>query len=59
MRSLLQAGLLTDLELFVAPIGLGGGTPLLAPKGPYTLLFRNADCYSAGAVRLLYTIVYP
>ena len=37
MRSLLRAGVLDELELFVAPIALGSGTPLLAPDGPYGL----------------------
>ena len=31
------AGVLDELELFVAPIALGSGTPLPAPDGPYGL----------------------
>ena len=59
MRSLLRAGLLTDIELFVAPVGLGAGTPLLAPEGPYQLQLRDGDIHRSGTVRLHYAVTYP
>jgi dihydrofolate reductase len=59
MRSLLRAGLVTDLELFVAPVGLGAGTPLLAPEGPYRLQLRDGDIHPSGTVRLRYAVTYP
>ena len=56
MRSLLRAGVLDELELFVAPIALGSGTPLLAPDGPYGLTRTGGDLWPSGVVRLRYAV---
>ena len=37
MRSLLQERLVDELDIFIAPIALGTGTPLISPDGPYRL----------------------
>lgn len=37
MRSLLEAGEVDELDLFLAPVALGAGTPLISPGGPYRL----------------------
>ena len=56
MRSLLRAGVLDEIELFVAPIALGSGTPLLAPDGPYGLTRTGGDLWPSGVVRLRYAV---
>ena len=56
MRSLLVADVLDELELFVAPIALGNGTPLLAPDGPYGLTRTDGDLWPSGIVRLRYAV---
>jgi dihydrofolate reductase len=58
MRSLLRARLLTHLEVFMAPLGLGAGTPLLAPVGPFRLQLCDGDIHGSGTVRLRYAVTW-
>ncbi|WP_239143475.1 dihydrofolate reductase family protein [Actinoplanes philippinensis] len=57
MRALLAAGEVDELELFVAPIALGAGTPLLAPgAAPLPLRLTSSESWAGGVVRLRYAI---
>jgi dihydrofolate reductase len=57
MRTLLAAGEIDELELFVAPIALGSGTPLLAAGGaPLSLRLRDFETWPGGVLRLRYTV---
>ena len=56
MRSLLREGAVDELELFVAPVALGRGTPLLAPDGPYALTLREGEVWASGTARLRYAV---
>jgi dihydrofolate reductase len=57
MRTLLAAGEVDELELFVAPIALGSGTPLLAAGGaPLALQLKESETWPGGVLRLRYTI---
>ncbi|GAA0466290.1 deaminase reductase [Actinoplanes capillaceus] len=56
MRALFAAGEVDQLELFVAPIALGDGTPLLERGGPpLPLRLRETETWPAGVVRIRYT----
>jgi dihydrofolate reductase len=55
MRSLLAAGEVDELDLFVAPVALGGGTPLVAPEGPYRLRQVAADVWPS-ATHIRYAV---
>ena len=57
MRTLLREGLVDDVELFVAPVLLGTGTPLLDPAGPgVRLALRDAETWPGGTLRLRYAV---
>jgi dihydrofolate reductase len=57
MRALLAAGEVDELELFVAPLALGAGTPLLAAgAAPLPLRLTDSETWPGGVVRLRYTI---
>ncbi|WP_229070066.1 dihydrofolate reductase family protein [Actinoplanes sp. DH11] len=57
MRALLAAGEVDELELFVAPIALGAGTPLLAPgERPVPLRLRESETWPAGVTRSRYVV---
>lgn len=45
MRSLLRERLVDELDLLVAPVLLGAGTPLVAPDGPYALTQLGGDVW--------------
>ena len=55
MRSLLEAGEVDELDLFVAPIALGAGTPLIAPGGPYRLQQIEAQAWPS-ATHIRYAV---
>jgi dihydrofolate reductase len=55
MRSLLEAGEVDELDLFVAPIALGAGTPLVAQGGPYRLQQIDVEVWPS-AVHLRYSV---
>lgn len=57
MGSLMAAGLVDELELFVAPVVLGEGIPLLAPGAPpLALALRESEQWSGGVMRLRYAV---
>jgi dihydrofolate reductase len=57
MRTLLAAGEVDELELFVAPIALGSGTPLLAAGGaPLALHLKESEPWPGGVLRLRYAL---
>ncbi|MFC4063492.1 dihydrofolate reductase family protein [Actinoplanes subglobosus] len=57
MRALLAAGQVDELELFVAPIALGAGTPLMAPgAAPLPLRLTASDTWPGGVIRLRYAV---
>jgi dihydrofolate reductase len=57
MRALLRAGLVDELELFVAPVLLGTGTPLLDPAGPTVrLTLRDSETWPGGSLRVHYAV---
>lgn len=57
MRALLRAQLVDDLELFVAPVLLGAGTPLLDPAGPEVrLALRDSETWPGGSMRVRYAV---
>jgi dihydrofolate reductase len=57
MRALLAAGEVDELELLVAPIALGAGTPLLAPgAAPLPLSLTDSQIWPGGVVRLRYSV---
>jgi dihydrofolate reductase len=55
MRSLLEAGEVDELDLFVAPIALGAGTPLVAQGGPYRLQQIDVEVWPS-AVHIRYSV---
>lgn len=55
MASLLAAQLLDELDLFVAPVALGAGTPLLPPGLRVNLTLAHAETWSS-ALHLRYRI---
>ena len=56
MRSLLEAGEVDELDLFVAPVALGAGTPLIAPGGPYRLEQIEGEVWPS-AVHVRYGVI--
>jgi dihydrofolate reductase len=57
MRALLAAGEVNEMELFVAPIALGAGTPLLAAgAAPLPLRLTDSETWPGGVVRLRYAV---
>jgi riboflavin biosynthesis pyrimidine reductase len=57
MRGVLRAELVDDLELFVAPVLLGTGTPLLDPAGPKVrLALRDSETWPGGSLRVRYAV---
>ena len=57
MRSLLAAGAVDELELFVAPIALGSGTPLLgADDSPVPLRVVETEAWPADVIRTRYAV---
>jgi dihydrofolate reductase len=57
MRALLRAHLVDDLELFVAPVLLGTGTPLLDPADPpVRLTLRDSETWPGGSLRARYAV---
>jgi dihydrofolate reductase len=54
-RTLLEAGLLDELRIFVAPVVAGKGTRLFDdPQEPIELRLVEAKQYASGAVQLVY-----
>ena len=57
VRALLRAELVDDLELFMAPVLLGTGTPLLDPAGPAVrLTLRDSETWPGGSLRAHYAV---
>ena len=57
MRSLLRERLVDELDIFIAPIALGIGTPLISPDGPYRLTQLEADAWPS-STHIRYAIDY-
>ncbi len=57
VRALLVAGLVDEIELFVAPVLLREGTPLLDPAGPpVRLALLAGETWPGGTLRLRYAV---
>ncbi|MBG0565797.1 dihydrofolate reductase family protein [Actinoplanes aureus] len=57
MRSLLEAGEVDLLELFVAPVALGAGTPLLGHDDhPVTLRVAETESWPGDVIRTRYAV---
>jgi dihydrofolate reductase len=57
VRALLGAGLVDEIELFVAPVLLREGTPLLDPAGPpVRLALLAGETWPGGTLRLRYAV---
>lgn len=57
MRSLLAASEVDDLELFLAPVALGSGTPLLSRDDrPVSLRVAETERWPADVIRIRYTV---
>ena len=60
MRSLLAAGEVDELDLFVAPIALGAGTPLLDPGAPpVALRLLGSEVWPASVLHTRYAVARP
>jgi dihydrofolate reductase len=55
-RSLLDAGLVDEVDVAVMPVLLGGGVPLLAPGGRARLRLSGSKVYKSGIVMLEYAV---
>ncbi|MDD7936933.1 dihydrofolate reductase family protein [Actinomycetospora lutea] len=56
MRTLIDAGQVDELDLFVAPIALGGGTPLVTPGRPLRLRQIAGEVFPAGGAHLRFAV---
>ncbi len=57
VRTLLREGLVDDVELFVAPVLVGTGRPLLDPAGPgVRLVLQDAGTWPGGTLRVRYAV---
>ncbi|WP_196073435.1 dihydrofolate reductase family protein [Nakamurella alba] len=56
MTSLWSEGLLDEIELFVAPVTLGAGTPVAPPQHRAQLRLLDSDVWPSGVARLHYKI---
>lgn len=54
VRTFLDHDAVDEIEVFVMPILLGGGIPLLPPGASRRLSLQETEVYRTGAVRLLY-----
>jgi len=57
MRSLLRERLVDELDIFIAPVALGAGTPLISPDGPYQLIQIRADVWPS-STHIRYAVSY-
>jgi riboflavin biosynthesis pyrimidine reductase len=57
MSSLLQERLVDELDIFIAPIALGTGTPLISPDGPYRLTQLEAEVWPS-STHIRYAVDY-
>lgn len=56
VRSLLDAGAVREIELFIVPVLLGQGHPLLTAERVQNLTLMEQETYRSGMVRLLYAV---
>lgn len=56
MRAFLDRDAVDEVELFVMPVLLGAGIPLLPPGAGRRLSLLETEPYRTGAVRLLYAV---
>jgi dihydrofolate reductase len=56
VRAFLDLGAVDEIEVFVMPILLGAGVPLLPPGASRKLALLETETYRTGAVRLLYGV---
>ncbi len=55
----LAAGLVDELQLFVCPVAVGGGTPALPEGVRVDLELRRTDRFASGVVHLHYRVAHP
>lgn len=60
MQALLVAGLVDEVELFVAPVLLGTGRPLLGPTSPpVRMSMQETEVWPGGVLRVRYAVEPP